>query len=109
MQRRWKEAQQPPVLRVDDGRPLPWAHVLDQVTGAQRPTRNPQQFKGGHDHAHVSRSGTCVSVDTALGKWYCSSCRVGGTAVTWVMAQNECSYLVACCLLLDRYGEADGQ
>lgn len=108
MQQRWKEAQRPIAPRVDDGRPAPWAHVLDAVTGARIPTGNPNQFKGGHDYAHPSKSGTCVSVDLGRGVWYCSSCRTGGTAATWIMQQNDCSYLVAARILIEKFGEADG-
>ena len=107
MQQRWQESRRPVAPRVTDGRCGPWAHVLHVITGAHHPTWNASQFKGGHPHAHASKSGTCLSVDESKGVWYCSSCRLGGTAVQWVMARDECSYLQAYRHLLETYGDPD--
>lgn len=108
MRSRAKQTRQRPMVpRATEQSAPAWAHVLLKVTGAQHATWNPSQFKGGHDYAHSSKSGTCVSVDLVKGFWYCSSCRRGGTAVTWVMQSEECDYLVAARLLLERYGEPD--
>lgn len=84
-----------------------WTGVIDQVIDAEpHYSVTEHGFKTGHGHAHGSKSGTCISVDTVLGRWYCSSpsCQRGGTAITWVMDIEQCGYGQAWQALVDRFG-----
>jgi hypothetical protein len=94
-----------PRSRADTATATYWYLVIDQVIDAE-PHRSVTSgsFKTGHGHAHASKSGTCVSVDTRRGLWYCSSCRRGGTAITWVMDIEQCSYGEAWEILVRRFG-----
>lgn len=87
--------------------PAYWRAVIDQVISQEpRSSVRASGYKTGHGHAHGSKSGTCVSVDTARGVWYCSSCRRGGTAVTWQQEIDQCSYGEAWEVLAGRFGAA---
>lgn len=91
----------------EDRTPASWTGVIDQVIDAEpRSSVTDHGYKTGHGHVHPSRSGTCVSVDTVLGRWYCSSpsCQRGGTTITWVMDIEQCSYGQAWQALVDRFG-----
>jgi hypothetical protein len=100
--------------QVTRPRPLPetrkpayWYQVIDLVILQEpRHSKTGSGYKTGHGYAHTSKSGTCLSVDTRLGLWYCSSCRRGGDAVHWVMDIEECSYGQAWQILVDRFGAA---
>ena len=80
-----------------------WTSVIDLVILGHR---NPSNFKTGHDHMHASKSGTCVTVTTSKGVWYCSSpsCRYGGTAIQWVMEREQVGYGEAWDILVVSYG-----
>ena len=85
--------------------PASWQSVIGQVIDAEpRYSETEGSYKTGHGYAHGSKSGTCVSVNTARGIWYCSSCHRGGTAATWVMDTEQCSYGQAWQALVDRFG-----
>jgi hypothetical protein len=80
---------------AQDRAPAPWHTVIEQVIG---------RGKTGHAHAHSSKSGTCVSVNAERGVWYCSSCRSGGTTVTWIMEREELRAGEAWQYLVDQFG-----
>jgi DNA polymerase-1 len=43
-------------------------------------------FTCGHEPVHQSKSGACVSIDTAKGSWFCRSCGIGGDAIAAAMS-----------------------
>jgi hypothetical protein len=93
--------------RDSQRRPTYWRQVIGEVIAAEPCySRTDDGYKTGHGHVHGSKSGTCVSVNTSLGLWYCSSCRRGGDTVAWVMDTDECNYGQAWNILVDRFGAA---
>lgn len=87
--RRWAFALRE--LLADDGNvPVRW--------------RSDDVFDTTHNGSHVSRSGTCLQVDTRLGAWWCSSCRRGGDAIGWVRQHGGVTFTAAYAALLMRFG-----
>jgi hypothetical protein len=94
-----------PQTELDARPPAGWRSVIAQVINTEpRYSATSAGYKTGHGYAHGSKSGTCVSVNTERGIWYCSSCRRGGTTITWVMDIEQCSYGQAWQVLVDRFG-----
>jgi hypothetical protein len=58
----------------------------------------------GHEPIHSSKSGACVVIWPAAGRWWCSSCRTSGDAVTYVMQMFGSAYGEAAAWLEQRYG-----
>jgi hypothetical protein len=49
----------------------------------------------GNCFGHGSKSGACLVVWPAEGRWWCSSCRRGGDATAWVALTEGISYAQA--------------
>jgi hypothetical protein len=86
-----------------------WSHVplaeLFREQGNVLQRERGGEFKTGHEPAHGSKSGTCVSIDAARGVWWCSSCRRGGSAVTYVMDTEGANHREAVEILRKRFGD----
>jgi hypothetical protein len=94
------------ISHIDAMRRALWAHVLVDLFAKDNPvTRRPNStLTCGHEPWHSSRSGRCVIIWPSTGRWWCSSCRKGGDAVTYVMARQGCDYASAAQWLGERYG-----
>jgi hypothetical protein len=95
------------VSHSDTKRRTPWAHVpIATLFAEHNPlARRPDgTVRCGHEPFHGSRSGRCVIIWPSTGYWWCSSCRTGGDAVTYVMARDGCVYAAAVQWLGERYG-----
>jgi len=53
---------------------------------------------------HSSKSGRCVILDPAAGRWWCLSCRRSGDAASFLMALRGWPYRRAALWLTERYG-----
>ena len=95
---------------VTDGarQPSRWVHVplaeLFAEAGNTITARANGTLESGHEPVHSSRSGRCLVIWPASGRWYCRSCRATGDAVTLVMAMYGWRYPQAAAWLEDRYG-----
>jgi len=96
-------------------RPSPWKHVpivrLFQAMGNKVRPRRDGTFDSGHEPVHGSKSGRCVWIVPALGRYYCRSCGEWGDAVTFVRRAWGVSYKTAARWLRERFGpptEASG-
>jgi DNA primase len=58
----------------------------------------------GHEPFHGSKSGRCVLIDTAAGRWWCRSCCQSGDAAAFIMATKGWTYVQAAQWLEERYG-----
>jgi hypothetical protein len=89
-----------------------WQHVplaaLFEQAGNGLTKRADGTVQCGHEPVHGSRSGSCVIVWPAEGRWWCSSCRRAGDAVQAVMSLQGCGYRAALARLIDRYGAPAG-
>ncbi|MGI8553474.1 MAG: CHC2 zinc finger domain-containing protein [Dehalococcoidia bacterium] len=89
-------------------RPSRWAHVplaaLFEQAGNTLYERQNGRIETGHEPTHGSKSGRCVLIDPAMGRWYCRGCRRGGDAVTFLMDINGWNYHRAVVTLQERYG-----
>jgi hypothetical protein len=45
----------------------------------------------GHEPNHVSKTGTCVKIDSVKGLWYCTSCQQGGDVAKAVQSLHGLS------------------
>lgn len=101
--------------RTTSGRPAEqpaklsrWAHVplaaLFEQAGNRIYERSNGRFECGHEPAHGSKSGRCVLIDPALGRWYCRSCRCGGDAVAALMSLRGWVYRQAAEWLAAQFG-----
>ena len=75
---------------VAEGRaPSRWVHVplLDLIKESNPTVRTkaPGKFVTGHQPVHPSASGTCLVIWTTTGYYWCSSCKEGGDAATWLV------------------------
>jgi hypothetical protein len=90
-----------------DRRPSRWRHV-PMADVLERAGNHVQmagdRLKSGHEPVHGSRSGACLVVWPADGRWWCSSCGRAGDAVGLVMGLLGVSARDAMRLLSDRYG-----
>lgn len=84
-----------------------WAHVpLGELFAGQGNllrVRPDGTVEAGHEPLHSSRSGRCVLIDPARGRWWCRSCRRSGDAAGFVMDARGCSYREAAAWLTARY------
>jgi hypothetical protein len=62
-------------------------------------------FTTGHEPAHDSKSGTCVTIDATKETWHCFSCTRGGDAVAAAMSLRGLSREDARAYLASTYGE----
>ena len=63
-------------------------------------------FETGHEPVHGSRSGRCVWINPAAGRWSCRSCGAGGDAVAAVMSLRGLGARQARVWLAKRYPSA---
>jgi hypothetical protein len=88
--------------------PCRWRHVplgeLFEVAGNRLHRRSDGRLESGHEPLHGSKSGRCVLIDPAAGRWWCRSCRRGGDAVTLVMQLRGWDHRRATAWLAARYG-----
>jgi DNA primase len=93
-------------------RPSPWSHVpltkLFQAMGNKVRPRRDGTFDSGHEPVHHSRSGRCVWIRPAEGRYYCRSCRKSGDAVTYLMEARGLTYQEAARILAERFGPPAG-
>jgi hypothetical protein len=104
--RRWGRAAEA------QGTPSRWAPVpLLELIREDNPTivqKAPGKHVTGHQPLHGSRSGQCLVVWTAEGRFWCSSCGKRGDAVTWVMQTRGLTFPEATTELIARYGAPKG-
>ena len=93
--------------RVSRWRHVPLADLFRQA-GNEIHERTGGKLQTGHEPAHPSRSGTCVVIWPDSGRWWCSSCRQGGDAVTLIRALYGCTYQEAVWRLAQEYGPPAG-
>src|SRR5439155_799434 len=90
------------------GRASRWAHVplttLFEEQGNRLFPRPGGLYESGHEPMHGSKSGRCVFIEPAAGRWWCRSCRQGGDAASFVMTLNGWNYARAARWLTERYG-----
>ena len=88
--------------------PSPWAHVpladLFAAQGNHVRRRADGLVESGHEPIHGSRSGRCLLINSASGRWFCRSCRRSGDAVTYMAALRGGSHGDASAVLSARYG-----
>ena len=93
-------------------RPSPWKHVplvkLFQKFGNRPRQRRDGTWDSGHEPVHPSRSGRCVWIRPAEGRYYCRSCRKSGDAVTFLMEARGLTYREAARILAERFGPPAG-
>ncbi len=88
----------------------PWPQVpLIELIRASGCTVSPKdedesKYEGDHAAAHGSKSGRCLVVWAAEGRWHCTSCRQGGDAADWVAQHESVSREDAIARLVERYG-----
>lgn len=58
----------------------------------------------GHEPVHSSKSGRCVLLDLAAGRWWCRSCQQHGDAATFIATARGCDQAEAAAWLTERYG-----
>jgi hypothetical protein len=66
------------------------------------------RWTSGHEPAHSSSSGTCLSADDERGLWYCSSCESGGGPLALVVSILD-SRTDARRWLAEHFGEPPGR
>ena len=97
----------------EDRPPARWAHALAELIARDEPQEqrwsDQSHFKTGHSLMHGSKSGTCLSVNTERGVWYCSSCRRGGDAIGWLVVHFGQSRDQAWWSLRRAYGDPHGR
>ncbi len=93
-------------------KPTRWAHVpitaLFERAGNRLFPRSNGSFDSGHEPVHGSKSGRCVLIDPARGRWWCRACRRGGDAVAAVMSLHGWTYPHAVRWLTEQYGPPAG-
>jgi hypothetical protein len=117
-QARWDRVSgRGPVLSPTSGppsvpRPGRWAHVplgeLFAEQGNHLHARGDWLLECGHEPTHGSKSGRCVLLNPATGRWLCRSCGERGDAITFVMALGGISYQEAAARLTQRFGHGPG-
>jgi hypothetical protein len=92
--------------------PSRWRHVplaaLFERAGNELHIRPGGTVTTGHEPVHGSKSGACLVVWPAEGRWYCSSCHQGGDAVGAVMSLDGVAYPVAVARLVEGWGAPAG-
>lgn len=68
--------------------------------------KSPGKWIGDHTPKHASKSGECLVVWPERGRWYCTSCGLGGDAAAWIAHLEGCDYAEACRRLEERFGPA---
>ena len=91
--------------------PSRWAHVplaalFEQAGNRVVRRRSTGDLECGHEPWHRSRSGACVLISPASGRWWCRSCKRRGDAASFLMDLHGCSYAVAAATLESRFGPA---
>jgi hypothetical protein len=90
-----------------------WAHVplldLWATAGNVHYEVAGGRYESGHQPAHGSRSGRCVSIDPTKAMWFCRSCRIGGGVVAAVVSLRGVSATAAARWLEARYGPPPGR
>jgi len=85
-----------------------WGHVpitdLFVEAGNRLYPRTSGQVETGHEPVHTSKSGRCVLIDPAAGRWWCRSCRTGGDASGLLMSLHGRNYQQATVYLIEHYG-----
>jgi hypothetical protein len=97
----------PSGTRAGEMRPSPWNHVPPDELLAPYNTiyaRGDGKVECGHEPFHSSKSGRCVLIDTAAGRWWCRGCQQHGDALSLVIALHGCSYGEAVRWLVEHYG-----
>jgi hypothetical protein len=87
--------------------PSRWAYVdmVDLLGHFGNPVHAAgEQLKSGHEPLHGSRSGTCLVVWRAEGRWWCSSCGRSGDAAAHVAMALGVPFSAAADWLAERYG-----
>jgi hypothetical protein len=89
-------------------KPSPWTHVpladLFAQAGNRVHRRGDGLAESGHEPFHGSKSGRCVLIDPATGRWWCRSCRTSGDAARLLMDLRGCSYSQAETWMARHYG-----
>lgn len=97
----------PPSTTAPDRRPSRWAHAplarLFEEQGNRIYARG-GRLESGHEPMHGSKSGRCVLIDAARGRWYCRSCRQSGDAATFIMRWRGWPYRRTAAWLVTHYG-----
>jgi hypothetical protein len=81
--------------------------ALFEQAGNTVHTRSSGDADSGHEPLHHSKSGACVWITSAAGRWYCRSCKRSGDAIAFVREVNGWSYRHACISLLEQFGPPD--
>jgi hypothetical protein len=85
-----------------------WTHVslteVFRLAGNRLYPRANGTFDCGHEPCHGSKSGRCVTINVANGRWFCRSCRRGGDAVAAVQSLFGLDYRGAVKWLTERFG-----
>jgi DNA primase len=88
--------------------PSTWAHVdlaeLLAAAGNQVAQRRNGSLVSGHEPVHASRSGSCLVVWPESGRWWCSSCRQGGDAISLLMGLEGKTFPQARIAIVRRFG-----
>src|SRR5207247_1189007 len=94
-------------------RPSRWGHcdlpALIRERGIELQPRGDDRLVGGHGAKHPSKSGLCLVVWAAEGRYWCSSCRESGDAVSWLMNWEGWSYAQAADELRKRFGPPEDE
>lgn len=92
--------------------PSCWAHVsladLFEKSGNVVHHRGDGRAECGHEPHHASKSGGCVLLDSATGRWWCRSCGQRGDAATFVTSLHGWTYRQAAAWLTQHYGAPVG-
>jgi DNA polymerase-1 len=88
-----------------------WPHVdlvalYREFGGTIARERSNGTMSGDHPWKHSSKSGTCLVLWPAEGRWFCNSCRAGGDAAALVADARGLTYAEACRWLENRFGPA---
>jgi hypothetical protein len=86
---------------------VPLAELI-QEAGCTLHDRGNGTLVGDHDAKHSSKSGNCLVVWPAEGRYYCSSCKESGDAPAWLSSVEGITYREACRRLVSQYGLPPG-
>jgi DNA polymerase-1 len=78
--------------------------ALLRESGCTLREKAPGKWVGDHPQKHGSKSGECLVVWPAAGRWHCTSCKAGGDAADWVAHLEGISYAEAAAQLEARFG-----
>jgi hypothetical protein len=88
--------------------PSRWPQVPLELLLEEAGNKVVERYNGtlvsAHEPVHGSKSGTCLVAWPGSGRWWCSSCRQGGDALSLIMSLEGLSYGAARSYLIERFG-----